>query len=78
MSQFEWDWYDPRKQLPAIYGEYLIIRRYAGILSRQYAFEVVFYDDVNTWWGNEDSYSNEEVLAWCELPTLPQFLEDNK
>lgn len=78
MKRLEWDWYDPRKQLPAIYGEYLIIRRYTGILSRKYTFEVVFYDDMNTWWGNENSYSNEEVFAWCELPTLPQFLEDNK
>ena len=81
MNQFDsnlWDWYDSNKQLPAIYGEYLIIHKYTGVLSKKYSLEVVFYDDNGTWWGNKSSYSSKEVLAWCELPPLPSFLEDIK
>lgn len=69
------DWYNPKEQLPAIYGNYLVIHKYNGILSREYDFEVVFYDDSGIWWGNKVSYTTEDILAWCELPALPDYLE---
>ena len=67
-------WFNTQEQLPGLYGNYLIIIKYQGALSRDYDYEVAFYDDSDTWYGNSDSYSNEEVLAWRDLPTLPSFL----
>lgn len=71
------EWFNPKEQTPAIYGLYLVIVPYKGILSRKYDFEVAFFDENDTWWGNKTAYINDEVLAWTELPKLPVWLGED-
>ena len=70
------DWFNPQEQVPAIYGLYLVIHKYNGVLSRKYDYEVVFYDDNGVWWGDKVSYLTDDIFAWCELPALPKYLEE--
>ena len=69
------NWINPREQLPETCGEFLIIHKYYGVLKKSVEYEVVFYDGEKTWWGNDISYSTEQVMAWCELPDFPNFIE---
>lgn len=68
-------WFNTKEHLPGIYGNYLIVVEYHGALSRKYDYEVAFYDDTDTWYGSSNLYTNDEVLAWQELPTLPSYLD---
>lgn len=74
----KYGWMKPSEMLPAIYGYYFAIVPYTGPLNRKYDLEVLFYDNSGIWWGNKVSYLDKDILAWCDLPDLPDWLEVNE